>query len=205
MERLSLTGSASGFAANCTPGRVKTQLILLSRLRYVISCSNQGFFRVDAERAPLSRITAEFEQSMADEIPQRLVFISHAGEDTWIARQIAREVTTRGARPFLDQADVDVGAEFEDDIRRFLDRANELIVLFTPWSLERPYVWAEIGAAWIRRIPIVVVLMGLTPAEFQGRPNTPVFLKKRDLIQLNQIDQYLDQLQERVLGERGNG
>lgn len=142
---------------------------------------------------------------MAEEASERLVFISHAGEDTWIARQIAREVTSRGARPFLDQADIDVGAEFEDDIRLFLDRANELIVLFTPWSLERPYVWAEIGAAWIRRIPIVVVLLGLTPAEFQSRPNTPVFLKKRDLIHLNQIDQYLDQLQERVVGERGNG
>src|SRR3954454_9982261 len=142
---------------------------------------------------------------MAEGRSERLVFISHAGEDTWIARQIAREVTGRGARPFLDQADIDVGAEFEDDIRLFLDRAHELIVLFTPWSLERPYVWAEIGAAWIRRIPIVVVLLGLTPAEFQSRPNTPVFLKKRDVIQLNQIDQYLDQLQERVAGERGNG
>jgi hypothetical protein len=142
---------------------------------------------------------------MAEGMSERLVFISHAGEDTWIARQIAREVAGRGARPFLDQADIDVGAEFEDDIRLFLDRANELIVLFTPWSLERPYVWAEIGAAWIRRIPIVVVLLGLTTAEFQSRPSTPVFLKKRDVIQLNQIDQYLDQLQERVAGERGNG
>jgi hypothetical protein len=142
---------------------------------------------------------------MADKLAERLVFISHAGEDTWIAQQIAREVTSRGARPFLDQADIDVGAEFEEDIRRFLDQANELIVLFTPWSLERPYVWMEIGAAWIRRIPIVVVLLGLTPSDFQSRPNAPVFLKKRDIIQLNQIDHYLDQLGERVAGERGNG
>jgi hypothetical protein len=76
---------------------------------------------------------------MAAGISERLVFISHAGEDTWIARQIAREIASRGARPFLDQADIDVGAEFDDDIRLFLDRADELIVLFTPWSLERPY------------------------------------------------------------------
>jgi hypothetical protein len=142
---------------------------------------------------------------MPGQASERLVFISHAGEDTWIARQIAREVQSRGALPFLDQADIDVGAEFEEDIRRFLDRTNELIVLFTPWSLERPYVWAEIGAAWIKRIPIVVVLLGISPAEFQGRPNTPVFLKKRDIIQLNEIDQYLDQLGERVAGERGDG
>jgi len=80
------------------------------------------------------------EAAMAGEASERLVFISHAGEDTWIARQIAREVQSRGARPFLDQADVDVGAEYEEEILLFLGQANERIVLFTPWSLERPYV-----------------------------------------------------------------
>jgi hypothetical protein len=111
--------------------------------------------------------------TMIDEssgLDARLVFISHAGEDTWIARQIAREIRECGARPFLDQADIHVGADFEEDIREFLDRADELVVLFTPWSLERPYVWAEIGAAWIRRIRIVVILLGLNQRIFsQGR------------------------------------
>ena len=78
----------------------------------------------------------------------RLVFVSHSGEDMWVAKQIAREISTRGAEPFLDEADVEVGAEFEEDIRDFLDRADELLVLVTPWSLDRPYIWAEIGAAW---------------------------------------------------------
>jgi hypothetical protein len=128
----------------------------------------------------------------------RLVFVSHSGEDTWVARQIAREISQQGAEPFLDEADVDVGDEFEEKIRSFLDKADELVVLFTPWALERPYVWAEIGAAWIRRIPIIVVLHGLTATDFQARPNAPVFLKKRDIIRLNQIDQYLEQLRERA-------
>ena len=70
--------------------------------------------------------------------------------------------------------------------------------LLTPWSLERPYVWAEIGAAWIRRIPIIVVLYGLSIHDFQALPNTPVFLKKRDMIRLNDIDQYFKQLSERI-------
>ena len=100
----------------------------------------------------------------------RLVFVSHSGEDTWVARQIARGVSECGAHPFLDEADVEVGAEFEEDIREFLDRAHELLVLVTPWSLKRPYVWAEIGAAWIRRIPIVVVLHGLSRSDFQAQP-----------------------------------
>jgi hypothetical protein len=104
-----------------------------------------------------------------------LVFVSHSGEDTWVARQIAREISDRGTTPFLDEADIDVGAEFEEDIRDFLDKADELFVLFTPWALERPYVWIEIGAAWQRRIPIVVVLHGLSAGNFKYIPTRPCF------------------------------
>jgi hypothetical protein len=125
---------------------------------------------------------------------KRLVFVSHSGEDTWVARQIAREISDRDATPFLDEADIDVGSEFEEDIRDFLDRADELLVLFTPWALDRPYVWIEIGAAWQRRIPIIVVLHGLSVKDFQAHPNAPVFLKKRDIIRLNDLDKYLKQL-----------
>lgn len=135
---------------------------------------------------------------MVSSANMKLIFVSHSGEDTWVARQIAREIASRGAQPFLDEADIDVGAEFEEDIRAFLDQADELLVLITPWSLERPYVWAEIGAAWIRRIPIVVVLHGISVSDFQAKPNAPVFLKKRDMIRLNDIDQYFNQLGTRV-------
>jgi len=133
----------------------------------------------------------------------RLVFVSHSGPDTWVARQIAREIEARGATPFLDEAQVDAGADFEEDILNFLERAHELVVLLTPWALERPYVWAEIGAAWGRRIPIVALLLGLTPAELQTRPGIPVLLKKRDLLQLNEIDIYLDQLTGRMRQREG--
>lgn len=128
----------------------------------------------------------------------KLVFVSHSGQDTWVAKQIAREISSHKATPFLDEADIDIGAEFEEDILEFLNKADELLVLFTPWSFERPYVWAEIGAAWIRRIPIIVILHGLSPSEFQSRPNAPVFLKKRDIININDIDQYFEQLERHI-------
>ena len=134
----------------------------------------------------------------------KLIFVSHSGEDTWVARQIAREIAERGARPFLDEADIEVGAEFEEDIREFLEQADELLVLITPWSLQRPYVWAEIGAAWIRRIPIVVVLHGVSTSDFQAQPSTPVFLKKRDMLRLNDIEQYFNQLGSRVAAGRSD-
>lgn len=127
-----------------------------------------------------------------------LVFVSHSARDTWVAQQIAREIKKCGGTPFLDEAEIDVGADFEEEILDFLNRAEELVVLLTPWALERPYVWAEAGAAWIRRIPIVAVLHGVTPGELQSRPGIPVFLKKRDLLDLNEIDSYFKQLKQRI-------
>jgi TIR domain len=142
---------------------------------------------------------------MSDSDAGRLVFISHSGEDTWVARQIAGKISDCRATPFLDEADVDVGDEFEEKILKFLEKADELIVLFTPWSFERRYVWAEIGVAWFRRIPIIVVLHGITVTEFQTHPNAPIFLKKRDMIKLNDIDQYFYQLGDRVSLRRKDG
>ena len=133
-----------------------------------------------------------------EEKTMRLVFVSHSGEDTWVAKQVAREIEARGAKPFLDNAEIDAGADFEEEIRVFLERAHELVVLLTPWALERPYVWIELGAAWGRRIPIVALLLGITPAELQSRPGVPVLLKKRDLLGLNEIEVYLRQLQRRA-------
>ena len=126
------------------------------------------------------------------------VFISHSGTDTWVAQQIAREIEACGAVPFLDEANISVGEDFEERILTALDQANELLVLLTPWALTRPYIWAEIGVAWSRRIPIIGVLHGLTPSDIQSNSSVPVIMKRRDLIELNEIQTYLDQLQERI-------
>ena len=127
-----------------------------------------------------------------------MVFVSHSAMDTWIARQIARGIGRCGAKAFLDEAEIDVGVDFEEEILDFLEKADELVVLMTPWALERPYVWAELGAAWSRRIPIIILLLGMTPGEFQSKPGIPVFLKKRNLVDLNGIEEYFAELRKRV-------
>jgi hypothetical protein len=68
----------------------------------------------------------------------------------------------------------------------------------TPWAMQRPYVWAQLGAAWGRQLPIVVLLHGMSPAEFQSRPEAPVFIKRRNLLDLNSIESYFRELQNRV-------
>ena len=135
---------------------------------------------------------------MSESGPDWLVFVSHSSMDTWVARQIAKGIEAAGASTFLDETDVAVSEDFEERILRALGTATELLVLLTPWALTRPYVWAEIGAAWGRGIPIVGVLHGLTPEELQSDSNVPTLLKRRNLIQLNEIDTYLVQLAERI-------
>ena len=71
-------------------------------------------------------------------------------------------------------------------------------MLVTPWALDRPYVWAELGAAWGRRIPIIGLLHGLSAGELQARPGVPILLKKRSLLPLNDIEIYLGELRARV-------
>jgi hypothetical protein len=144
-------------------------------------------------------------RSVAEDLKKgnRLVFVSHSGPDTWVANQIAREIEARGATTILDEAQVDDGADFEEDIRDFLARAHELVVLLTPWALDRPYVWVEIGAAWARGLPIVALLLGITATELQTRPGVPVLLKKRDVLELNQIGSYLERLAARMRQHEG--
>lgn len=93
---------------------------------------------VDRLRRPLSadvrhRWTHESD-TLTSGPRERLVFVSHSGTDTWVAKQIAREIAACGATPFLDEAQIDVGADFEEDILAFLEKADELVVLITPWA-----------------------------------------------------------------------
>ena len=84
---------------------------------------------------PLSLLDRQHRRSIVITVEEdasrktRLVFISHSSADTWVAKQVAREIEARGATPFLDEAEVDAGADFEEDILNFLERAHELVVL----------------------------------------------------------------------------
>lgn len=68
------------------------------------------------------------------------VFISHASEDTWVARQLAQIMQWFGATTFLDEADIAYGDDVEERILQAVRTSEELLVLLTPWALRRPYI-----------------------------------------------------------------
>jgi len=132
------------------------------------------------------------------------IFIGHSNQDLWVANQIAREVRSCGAETFLAEFDSGIVKDFEDKILESLKTADELLVLLTPWALGRPYVWTEMGVAWGRGIPIVVILYGMTADEFLAG-DIPLFLKKTTLMNINQIDAYFQQLQKLVTPDFSQG
>ena len=129
------------------------------------------------------------------------IFISHASADTWVARQIAKEIESRGAATWVDAVDVETGDEVEARMRAGLAECSELLVLLSPRSVERPYVWMEIGAAWIQDKRVVGILHTMTRAELVSRDGTPALLKGIALRDLNDLDEYLDELERRIARE----
>jgi hypothetical protein len=127
-----------------------------------------------------------------------VVFISHSSRDAWVARQIEKELKARGAEPFLDAGAIEIGDEVDEKLKSGLNEAAELLVLLTPAALERPYVWIEIGAAWSQGKRIVGILYGVTTQELAEREGTPAFLKGVKLQDINDLDEYLEELGRRL-------
>lgn len=126
------------------------------------------------------------------------VFVSHSSTDMWVAQQLAAHIKSCGADTFLDEADIQHGDDFEEEILKAEATCSELLVLVTPWSLTRQYVWMEI--AFFRRggKRIVAALQGVNAKDIATDERIAVLLKKLDLVELNNIASYFAQLKSRV-------
>ena len=85
------------------------------------------------------------------------VFISHSGDEL-AARAIAEQIRTRGADTFIAVDDINIGETFLLRIVEELRRADELLVLLTPRSIQSTFVSMEVGGALTRGIPIIVTV-----------------------------------------------
>lgn len=103
---------------------------------------------------------------------------------------------------FLDEADIEYGDDFEERILEAVRASEELLVLLTPWAIRRPYIWLEIGAVWGRGKRIVGILYGLTASDLVAQDGTPALFKRIDLVEINKLDGYFDQLRGRVENRR---
>lgn len=109
-----------------------------------------------------------------------------------------QDVLSAGADSFLDAIDLEIGDQIGPRIQKGLDRCTELAVLLTPASIQRRWVWLEIGAAWIQRKRIAGVVHGMTMEELLSEPDLPIILEERNLTHLNDFPKYIGQLRARV-------
>jgi len=108
-------------------------------------------------------------------------------------------ISVPGARDtFLDEADIQHGDDIEERIYQAANESQELLVLLTPWAITRPYIWMEIGLFWGAGKRIVGVLHGLSQQELATDGRIPLLLKRGKMLDINRIDGYFDELEERV-------
>ena len=124
------------------------------------------------------------------------VFISHATQDTWIARHIASDVEKIGNRKrkrvatYLDAKDIRAGEVFTESIRRNIEECSKFLVLLSSASVARPWVIFESGAAVQLRKTIIPILDKLEPSEI------PSPLARYQAVDLNDLEKHLAQIVE---------
>lgn len=99
------------------------------------------------------------------------IFVSHVSEEAGLAATLKEHI----ARDFLGLVDIFVSSDIESitaganwltSLEQALREASILLVLCSRASLNRPWVNFEVGAAWIKSIPIVPIChSGLAPRE----------------------------------------
>jgi len=125
-----------------------------------------------------------------------LVFISHSEKDRWIAKQMASLIEERGkecgVKTFLYEKDIAGGESIPESIRRNIQECREFLVLFSRYSIDRPWVLIEIGAAWVLGKRIIAIIDKVTPDEM------PDIITPYKAMDLNNFDEYLKELINRV-------
>lgn len=88
------------------------------------------------------------------EIKKPTLFISHATSDGEFAEAVRQEigkVFANGINVFSTSSPgaIPAGNDWLSDIENRLNSAQAIIAIVTPVSIERPWLWFEIGATWL--------------------------------------------------------
>ncbi|WP_310820799.1 toll/interleukin-1 receptor domain-containing protein [Stratiformator vulcanicus] len=123
------------------------------------------------------------------------MFVSHATYDKFLAKVICEKIEAchENATTFRDDRDINGGDVIPEAIRDAIKQCHEFCVIMTPESAERPWVHYEMGMADMRDDVQIV------PFFYHAEPNNlPAFVTRRRGYQLDEIDDYLEDLVGRI-------
>lgn len=116
------------------------------------------------------------------------IFKALAGcDEIWI-------LLTPAIRPLLPLA-------LENEIPN-VERVTQNMEDILPGSLERHFVWMEVGAALVRRIPMVGLVQFMTIPQLRAQKNVPESIKRRRLVDMSNHAEYealLEETRQRVI------
>ncbi len=133
--------------------------------------------------------------------PAYRVFLSHGGADSFIVKHIEPKLVETGATVFVDRGQIKYGDDFRRMIFQELNSCQELLLLITPTSVSRPWIFAELGVAISRSVRVIAVLYGVPEHELQSK-GVLSLLGTSHYVELNDIDQYYSELRARINGHR---
>jgi len=86
-------------------------------------------------------------------IEKPVIFVSHAATDKPIAEILKAEIDrvfANGVGVFASSVPgvVEPGSDWLNSVKENLDKAKAVVVLITPVSINRPWIWFEVGASW---------------------------------------------------------
>ena len=99
------------------------------------------------------------------------LFVSHISEekDVAILLKDMMEEDFLGLVEFFASSDVgtiELGVQWLEAVERAIEKADAVIVLCSKASVHRPWVQFEIGAAWMKGLPIIPVChSGMKPTD----------------------------------------
>lgn len=103
-----------------------------------------------------------------------------------------------GIKTFLDEKDIDGGDSIPESIRINIQKCDEFLLLLSRYSVNRPWVLIELGAAWGLEKRVVTIIDKVTPDEM------PEVISPYKAIDINNFDQYIAQLLGRAKKSRKN-
>lgn len=90
-------------------------------------------------------------------IEKPVIFVSHAATDKPIAEILKAEIDrvfANGVYVFASSVPglMKPGSDWLNSVKENLDKAKAVVVLITPVSINRPWIWFEVGASWSKMI-----------------------------------------------------
>lgn len=132
------------------------------------------------------------------------VFFSHGSEDVYIVSDfLAPQVRSTDAEVFVDNGAIHYGDDFRHTVFAELERCDEVLVLLTPSSVRRPWVFAELGAAGLRRLRVVALRYGVSMQKLQQLGILSILGSNLPIV-IDDMNDYVEQLRVRVQ-HRANG